>query len=243
MFIFLMMLNLILLFVGIFVFRDYSLYFIIPGFIMVLWAQLNIQMTFGRWRQVPTSISGFEMATQILEENGIDDVAVEHIPGELTDHYDPRSKILRLSDATYSSNSVAAVAVAAHEVGHAIQHHKAYTPLVARNNFAPVAGFASSIWSWLILAGFFFRTPYLLEIGVICYGVFFLFAVITLPVEFDASNRAMLALKHDGSLDTVELQGARSVLNAAAMTYVAGAIMTLLQLLRLLYILNGRSND
>ncbi|MGL4676290.1 MAG: zinc metallopeptidase [Brevinema sp.] len=243
MFIFLMMINLILLFVGIFVFRDYTLYFIVPGFIMVLWAQLNIKMTFGRWSQVPTSFTGFDMARQILEENGIDDVTIEHVPGDLTDHYDPSSKILRLSDATYDSNSVAAVAVAAHEVGHAIQHHRSYTPLVARNNFFPVAHFASTIWSWLIFAGFFFNMPYLLEIGVICYGVFFLFAVITLPVEFDASNRAMLALKDDGSLDTVELQGAQSVLNAAAMTYVAGAIMTLLQLLRLLYILNGRNRD
>ncbi len=240
MFTFIMMLNLALLLVGVFVFKDYSLYFIIPGFVMVLWAQLNIKMTFARWSQVPTSTSGVEMAQQILDENGIDDVSIEHVHGELSDHYDPRYKVLRLSDSTYNETSVAAVAVAAHEVGHAIQHHKMYTPLVARNNFAPVAQFASQAWSWLIFAGFFFGFPYLLEIGVICYGVFFLFAVITLPVEFDASKRAMVSLEETGALDPSELQGARKTLDAAAMTYVAGAVMTLLQLLRLLYILNNR---
>lgn len=240
MFIFLMTINLILLFVGIFIFKDYTLYFIVPGFIMVLWAQLNIKMTFGRWSQVKTHSSGVEMAQHILDNNEIHDVSIEHVPGDLTDHYDPSSKILRLSDATYNNDSVAAVAVAAHEVGHAIQHHKAYSPLIARNNFAPIASFASNIWSWLILAGFFFSIPNLLHIGVICYGIFFLFAVITLPVEFDASNRAIAALEQEGSLDASELVGARKVLNAAAMTYVAGAVMTLLQLLRLLYILNNR---
>ncbi len=242
MFMFLMMLNLVFLAVGIFIFKDYTLYFIIPGFIMVLWAQLNIQWTFNHWKKVSTSLTGVAMAKLILDENGIDDVSIEHVAGDLTDHYDPRSKILRLSDATYNSNSVAAVAVAAHEVGHAIQHHKLYTPLIARNNFAPVAQFASTIWSVLIFAGFFLRLPYLLEIGVICYGVFFVFAVVTLPVEFDASSRALKALEYDGSLDSQELMGARKVLNAAAMTYVAGAVMTLLQLVRLLYILNGRDD-
>lgn len=240
MFIFLMALNLILLFVGIVFFQDYSLYFIVPGFIMVLWAQMNIKMTFNRWSQVHTSSSGVEMAQHILDDNEIHRVTIEHVAGDLTDHYDPTSKILRLSDATYNNNSVAAVAVAAHEVGHAIQHKKAYAPLIARNNFAPIAGIASSVWSWLILAGFFFSIPNLLHIGVLCYGIFFLFAVITLPVEFDASNRAMVALEQEGSLSPSELAGARKVLNAAAMTYVAGAVMTLLQLIRLLYILNSR---
>lgn len=235
-----MTINLILLFVGIFVFQDYTLYFIIPGFIMVVWAQINIKMTFNRWSKIHTSSSGIEIAQQILDENNINDVAIEHVPGDLTDHYDPSSKILRLSDSTYNDNSVAAVAVAAHEVGHAIQHHKSYSPLIARNNFAPIAGFASNIWSWLIFAGFFFSIPGLLHIGVICYGVFFLFAVITLPVEFDASKRAMVALENEGTLNSSELKGARKVLNAAAMTYVAGAVMTLLQLVRLLYILNNR---
>ncbi len=242
MFLFLMLLNLILLAVGIFIFKDYTLYFIIPGFIMVLWAQLNIQWTFNRWKQVETDFTGEEMAKTILDENGIEDVSIEHVAGDLTDHYDPSSKILRLSDATYSSNSVAAVAVAAHEVGHAIQHNRLYTPLIARNNFAPVAQFASTIWGVLIFAGFFLRLPFLLEIGVVCYGVFFIFAVVTLPVEFDASKRAIVALEQDGSLNPEELDGARKVLNAAAMTYVAGAIMTLLQLVRLLVILNGRDD-
>ncbi len=240
MFIFIMMLNLVLLSVGIFVFRDSSLYFIIPGFVMILWAQINIKMTFAKWSNVPTSISGVDMARQILDENGIDDVSIEHVIGELTDHYDPRSKVLRLSDSILDETSVAALAVAAHEVGHAIQHHKMYTPLVARNNFAPVAQFASQAWTWLIFAGFFFGFPYLLEIGVICYGVFFLFAVITLPVEFDASKRAMVALEDSGVLDAEELKGAKKTLDAAAMTYVASAVMSLLQLIRLLYILNNR---
>ncbi len=240
MFTFVMFINLVLLFVGVFVFKDESLYFIIPGFIMVMWAQMNIKMTFAKWSAVPTSTSGVEMAQQILDENGIDDVSIEPVRGELTDHYDPRSKVLRLSNSTYNQTSVAAVAVAAHEVGHAIQHHKMYTPLVARNNFAPVAQFASQIWVWLIFAGFFFGFPYLLEIGVICYGIFFMFAVITLPVEFDASKRAMVSLEETGILDEEELKGAKKTLDAAAMTYVAGAVMSLLQLIRLLYILNNR---
>ncbi len=235
-----MTINLILLFIGIFVFRDESLYFIVPGFIMVFWAQLNIKSTFAKWSQVPTDVTGAEMAHRILDENGITDVRVEHVGGELTDHYDPRSKVLRLSDSTYSSNSVAAVAVAAHEVGHAIQHDTAYTPLVARNNFAPIAQLASNAWIWMIFAGIFFGFPYLIHFGVVVYGVFFMFAVITLPVEFDASNRAVASLEADGSLTAEELGGARKVLNAAAMTYVAGAVMSLLQLLRLLSILNRR---
>lgn len=240
MFMFLMLLNLVFLAVGIFIFRDYTLFLIIPGFIMVLWAQLNIQRTFNRWKQVGTNFTGLQMAKLILEENGIDDVSIEHVAGELTDHYDPSSKILRLSDSTYDSNSVAAVAIAAHEVGHAIQHNRLYTPLIARNNFAPIAQFASKTWVFVLFAGYFFGLPYLLEIGIICYGVFFLFSVVTLPVEFDASKRAVVALEQEGSLSPEELDGSRKVLNAAAMTYVAGAVMSLLQLLRLLLIFNNR---
>lgn len=237
------MLNLVFLFVGIFIFKDYTLYLIIPGFIMVLWAQLNIQWTFNRWSQVPCSLTGRDIAEQILADNGIDNVEIEYVQGNMTDHYDPRTKTLRLSDSTYDQSTVAAVAIAAHEVGHAIQDNTSYAPLVARNAFAPVASFASNIWSWLILAGFFFGFPFLLEIGVFVYGIFFLFAVITLPVEFDASARAITSLDQDGTLTMEELNGAKKVLNAAAMTYVAGAIMTLLQLLRLLLILNNRNGD
>ncbi len=240
MFMFMMLLNLVLLALGIFVFKDYTLFLIIPGFIMVLWAQLNIQWTYNRWGKVETSFTGLQMAQLILDENGIDDVSIEHVAGELTDHYDPSSKILRLSDSTYDSNSVAAVAIAAHEVGHAIQHHTQYSPLIARNNFAPIAQFASTAWGFVFFAGLFFGLPFLLEIGIICFGVFFLFSVITLPVEFDASKRAVVALEQDGSLNPEELDGSRKVLNAAAMTYVAGAIMSLLQLLRLLLIFNNR---
>ena len=245
MFMFMMLLNLVFLAVGIFVFKDYTLFLLIPGMIMVAWAQLNIQSTFNRWKQVGTNFTGLQMAQLILDENGIDDVSIEHVAGELTDHYDPSSKILRLSDSTYDSNSVAAVAIAAHEVGHAIQHHTNYSPLVARNNFAPVAQFASKAWIFVIFAGYFFGLStsmgdLFLQIGIVCYGVFFLFAVVTLPVEFDASKRAVVALEQDGSLNPEELDGSRKVLNAAAMTYVAGAIMSLLQLLRLLLIFNNR---
>ena len=240
MFMFLMLLNLIFLAVGIFFFKDYTLFLLIPGMIMVFWAQLNIQWTFNRWKQVDTNFTGLQMAQLILDENGIDDVSIEHVAGELTDHYDPSSKILRLSDSTYDSNSVAAVAIAAHEVGHAIQHNTNYSPLIARNNFAPIAQFASKAWIFVIFAGYFLGLPYLLEIGIICYGVFFLFSVITLPVEFDASKRAVVALEQDGSLNPEELNGSRKVLNAAAMTYVASAVMSLLQLLRLLLIFNNR---
>lgn len=241
MFMILMLINCIFLFVGLFVFKDYTLYLIIPGFLMVLWAQLNIKMTFSKWSDVHTEMTGREVAEAILAENGIEDVPVEHIQGELNDHYDPRTKIVRLSESTYNDTSVAAIAVAAHEVGHAIQHHNSYFPLTLRNIIAPVVGLMSNTWGILILAGFFFGFPYLIQIGIIFYAAFFLFAVITLPVEFDASRRAITTLEQDGHLTPEELPGAKKVLNAAAMTYVAGALMTLLQLIRL--ILMFRNED
>jgi len=236
MFMILMLLNCVFLFVGIFIFKDHTLYLIIPGFIMVLWAQFNINSTFNKWREVPTGMTGKEIAEAILAENGIEDVMVEHVEGTLSDHYDPRSKIIRLSESTYNDTSVAAIAVAAHEVGHAIQHHNSYAPLIIRNTIAPVVGLMSNSWGFLILAGFFFSFPYLIQIGIVFYSAFFLFSVVTLPVEFDASKRAITTLEKDGHLTPEELPGAKKVLNAAALTYVAGALMTLLQLIRLILI-------
>ncbi|MGL4562034.1 MAG: zinc metallopeptidase [Brevinema sp.] len=231
----------LLLFAGIFFGFDRTLILIVPGFLLVLYAHFKVQSTFKKWSEVSSSSTGAEIARQILDDNGIHNVPVECIPGQLTDHYDPRTRVVRLSESTYYSNSIAAIAVAAHEVGHAVQHAQSYAPLMLRNAVAPVVGIMSNAWSFLVIAGIFFSIPYLLNIGVIFFAAFFLFSAITLPVEFDASKRALTTLEMDGHLDpTYELPGAKKVLDAAAMTYVAGALMALLQLIRLLLILNNR---
>ncbi|MGL4388844.1 MAG: zinc metallopeptidase [Brevinema sp.] len=229
------------LFAGIFFGLDNTLIIIVPGFLMVVYAHFKVQAAFKKWSEVSASSTGAQVARSILSDNGITNVPVECIQGSLNDHYDPGSRVIRLSETTYHSNSIAAIAIAAHEVGHAIQHHKSYAPLMLRNSFAPIVGIMSNTWSILVIAGIFFSIPYLLHIGVIFFGAFFLFSAITLPVEFDASKRALTTLEMDGYLDpTYELPGAKKVLDAAAMTYVAGALMALLQLIRLLMILNNR---
>ncbi|MGL4394325.1 MAG: zinc metallopeptidase [Brevinema sp.] len=237
---FFMIIYALILFAGIFLGLDDTLILIVPGFLMVLFAQIQVQSAFKKWSQVSASHTGAEVARNILADNGIN-IPVECIGGSLTDHYDPRTRVIRLSEETYYGNSIASIAVAAHEVGHAIQHDRAYAPLMLRNSFAPIVGFMSNTWSFLVIAGIFFSIPNLLQVGVIFFAAFFLFSAITLPVEFDASKRALATLEMDGYLDpTYELPGARKVLNAAAMTYVASALMALLQLLRLLMILNNR---
>lgn len=219
-----------------FMFFDPTQIIILPGILLAMWAQFKTQSTFQVWAQVPTGTSAKKVAQDILTQYGIDDVRVEYTPGMLSDHYDPRDKVLRLSDATYDSDSVAAIAVAAHEAGHAIQHNRAYMPLMLRNAIAPAVGFASNTWIFIVLLGFLTRSVNLIHVGIWVFGAVLAFSVITLPVEFDASGRALKILNNNGTLQEEELQGARKVLTAAAMTYIAGALVALLQLLRLIFL-------
>lgn len=214
---------------------------IIPAFLFTLWAQSRVNGTFNKWSQYGTriGISGAETARRILQSAGIYDVAVERVPGHLTDHYDPRTKTLRLSEATYDSRSVAALGVAAHEVGHAIQHDVGYLPLGMRSTLYPVASIGSGAGPWLAILGLFFRAPLMVDLGIILFSLAVLFYLITLPVEFNASSRALAALEGDGYLSADEMGGARSVLNAAALTYVGAAAVAISQLVRLLMLRNA----
>lgn len=190
-------------------------------------------------------MTGAQAAERILHAAGIYDVTVQHISGNLTDHYDPRNKTLSLSDSVYGSASVAAVGVAAHECGHAIQHQQSYAPLTIRSAIVPAANFGSFI-SWpLIVIGFFITSStgsLLINIGILCFSLTVLFQIVTLPVEFNASNRAVRILGETGILGEEELRGTRKVLGAAALTYVAGAASAILQLVRLLILSGGRDD-
>ena len=192
-----------------------------------------------------SGMTGAQAAEHILHTAGIYDVSVQHISGNLTDHYDPRNKVLRLSDSTYGSSSVAAVGVAAHECGHAIQHQKDYAPLSIRSAIVPLANFGSFLAWPLIVIGLFITSStgsLLINIGILCFSLAVLFQLVTLPVEFNASSRAVRILGETGILAQEELKGTKKVLKAAALTYVAGAAASILQLLRLV-LLAGRRND
>ena len=191
-------------------------------------------------------MTGREAAEQMLQRNGIYDVQVVHIPGQLTDHYDPRNKTLALSDPVYNARSVAAIGVAAHECGHAIQHQKAYVPLRMRAALVPAANFGSAICWPLIIFGFFITSNtgyYLIMLGILLFSLSVLFQLVTLPVEFDASHRALVFLRDSEMLNPAELKDTRKVLSAAALTYVASAAAMILQLLRLILISGGRRRE
>lgn len=206
-------------------------------FIVTLGATLLIQMylrnTYSRWQQQPAAsgLSGAETARTILRANGLDHVAVEEVPGQLTDHYDPTKQVVRLSSVNYRTASVAAHAVAAHEVGHAIQHARAYGPLKVRSALVPVANIGARFAPWIIVAGAVMGAMGLIQLGVILFGAAVLFQVVTLPVEFDASRRAGQQLEQLGIATTGEIAGTKQVLNAAALTYVAAAASSVLYLL------------
>ncbi len=214
-------------------------------FIVTLAATLLVQMylrnTYSRWQAQPAAsgLSGAETARTILRANGLDEVRVEEVPGQLTDHYDPTKKVVRLSTNNYRTSSVAAHAVAAHEVGHAIQHAKAYAPLKIRSALVPVANLGARFAPWLIIAGAVIGAMGLLQIGVILFGAAVLFQVVTLPVEYDASRRAHQQLEALGIATTGEVAGTKQVLNAAALTYVAAAATSVLYLLYYLSMIMG----
>ena len=220
---------------------------VVIGALLSLMASAKVKSSFARYSNVRSmsGMTGREAAERILRNSGIYDVQVQHIYGNLTDHYDPRNKVLSLSDSVYNSNSVAAIGVAAHECGHAIQHAKGYAPLSIRGALVPVANFGSTI-SWpLILMGLLIRSNasmLFINLGILAFSFAVLFQIVTLPVEFNASRRAVRILGDTGMLGPDELRGTRKVLSAAALTYVAGAAAGILQLLRLL-IIGGRRND
>ena len=224
---------------------DPTYIFVLVGLIICLAASAKMRSTFSKYSRVRNhwGMTGREAAEQVLHRAGIYDVRVEHISGNLTDHYDPRSKVLRLSDATYNSTSVAAVGVAAHECGHAVQHATGYVPLKLRSSLVPAANFGSSIAWPLILIGLLINgqsSALFLNLGILAFSLAVLFQIVTLPVEFNASSRALHLLSGNGMLYEDEVRSVRKVLTAAALTYVAGAASAILQLLRIIVLLNSR---
>jgi Zn-dependent membrane protease YugP len=216
---------------------------IFAAFGLSMWASLHVKNTFRRWSQVPiqTRMTGSEAARRMLDSNGLYDVPVEAIAGQLTDHYDPTARAVRLSESVYGDNSIAAVSVACHEVGHAIQHSSHYPALVMRHRMFPLVNFTSGISPYLIIAGFLLALNNLILIGIIFFSAAVAFQLVTLPVEFNASARARKQMVTHGFINEEESAGAGKVLNAAALTYVAAALVSLLQLLKFVMIfLNNR---
>lgn len=231
-----------------FMFYDPTYILVLIGVILSLIASARVKSTFSKYSQMRNSrgMTGAEAAEQVLHGAGIYDVRIEHVSGNLTDHYDPRSKVLRLSDTVYGQTSVAAVGVAAHECGHAIQHAKGYGPLKFRNTLVPVANFGAKIAWPLILIGLLINSEsswFIMQAGIIAFSLAVLFQLVTLPVEFNASNRAVRVLADRGMMFGEEIVAAKKVLNAAALTYVAGAAASILQLLRLIILTGGRRRN
>jgi len=227
-------------------FYDSTMIFLIPAILLSMYAQFKISSAFSRYSEVRalSGLTGAQTARAILAANGLYDVRVEAVPGRLTDHYDPRTRTVRLSESVYGSNSLAAIAVAAHETGHALQHANGYVPLQLRAAFVPAANFGSQLGPILILLGLFMPTyNFLLDLGILAFSLAVLFQIITLPVEFNASGRALTMLKEERLLGQAEVSGARSVLSAAALTYVAAALVAVLQLVRFLIIAQGRRDE
>ena len=221
------------------------LLFMLPGLALALWAQAKTRGAYQKYSEVRNmqSISGAQVARTILDSNGLQNVAIEETPGELSDHYDPTTKVLRLSPGVARVPSVAAMGIAAHEVGHAIQDAAGYGPMRVRAGIVPLAQFGSQIGFYVILAGLLMNITGLAWAGVVLFGFGVLFALVTLPVEFDASTRAMAALQSNGLVTVQEYEGAREVLNAAAWTYVAGFVSSLLTLLYFVLRVGGSSRS
>ena len=219
---------------------DWTYILVLVGAILSLLASAKVNSTFNKYKRIrsTTGMTGAEAAERILHQNGIYDVGIEHISGNLTDHYDPRSKMLRLSDATYSSTSVAAIGVAAHECGHALQHKEEYGPLKLRTAIVPAANIGSRLGIPIIILGVILGSnPLLINIGIWVFSLAVLFQIVTLPVEFNASSRALEMVEQYGILGNEEVGHTKKVLSAAAMTYVAAAAASILQLLRLVLLL------
>ncbi|HET9000428.1 MAG TPA: zinc metallopeptidase [bacterium] len=217
-------------------FWDPTMIIVIPALLLALYAQLRVQSTYAQYSQVPIGnrLTGAQVAQEILRRNGLSGVEIERTEGVLSDHYDPRDRTLSLSSDVYDGISVAAAGVAAHETGHAIQHARGYAPLALRSAMVPTVQFGSWLAWPIFILGFLFHSGTMIQLGILVFTAFVAFTVVTLPVEFDASARAMRALREEGLVTADELQGVRAVLTAAALTYVAAAAMAILQLLRML---------
>lgn len=222
----------------------YTFILLIPPLLLALYAQQKVRSTYKHFstKLASSRISASQAAQQILNSSGVRDVKIEKAAGKLTDHYHPRKKALRLSQGVYGSSSLAALGIAAHEAGHAIQHHSGYAPLHIRNGIYPIANFGSSLAFPLFFVGFFFRQgpSILMDIGILLFSGAVVFSVLTLPVEFNASRRALAQLRDGGYLKEDELSGARKVLSAAALTYVAATAMAAMQLLQLILLRGSR---
>lgn len=221
---------------------------VVIGAVICMIASARVKGTFNKYSQLRSmsGMNGAQVAQRVLQAAGIYDVQVRHVSGSLTDHYDPRTKTVNLSDPVYNATSVAALGVAAHECGHAIQHAKSYAPLSIRSALVPIANFGSMLAWPVILIGLLFNTRssgLIIDIGILLFSAAVLFQLVTLPVEFDASRRALVMLRTQGILADDELRYTRRVLKSAALTYVASAAAAILQLLRIILITNGRRQD
>jgi len=221
------------------------LIFVLPAAILAMWASANVNSTYKKYSKVRASCgwTGFDAARRILDANGLYNVTIERVAGNLTDHYDPKANVIRLSDAVYANNSAAAIGVAAHEAGHAVQHAVGYGPIKLRMALIPVCNIGSNLAMPLVFLGIIMGSYYLANIGIIAFGLAALFQLVTLPVEFNASGRALKALEGTGYMSDEDLKSSKKVLTAAALTYVAALAVALANLLRLYVLVNGRRRD
>lgn len=230
-----------------FIFEPYYFLFIMPAVLLGLWAQMRVRSTYHSAQKKPAPLSGAAAARHILDSAGLDVVAIEQVPGQLSDHYDPRSKVLRLSPDVYHGRTLAAVGIAAHEAGHAIQDAKDYAPLAIRNAAVPLAGFGSGAGMWLLMLGAIFSGStlgqFMLLAGIVLFGAVVFFQVVNLPVEFNASTRAKAQLVELGIVPSDEMRYVNKVLNAAALTYVAATLQAVLTLLYFVLRYAGGSRD
>lgn len=225
-----------------FYYYDPTYILVLIGAVLSLWASAKVKSTYNKYSRIYSysGLTGAQAAAQILRQAGIYDVRIEHVSGNLTDHYDPKARVLRLSDSVYGSNSVAAIGVAAHECGHAIQDQEDYVPLRFRSAFVPVANLGTQVAFPILLLGVFLGSShFLIQVGLLCFFFGVLFQLITLPVEFNASGRAVRILRETGMMSDDELSKTKKVLSAAAMTYVAAAAASILSMLRLIILFGG----
>jgi len=220
-------------------------FLILIAFAVSIWAQFRVKGTFNRWSEVRTlkGLTGYEAARRMLDSNGLHDVPIEPIPGRLTDHYDPIHRVVRLSEPVYYENSISAVSVACHEVGHAIQHSVSYPMLVLRHRMFPLVRITSGIAPFLLIAGFLFASMNLIGLGIIFFSAVVAFQLVTLPVEFNASSRARDLMIAEGFITNDEERGVAKVLNAAALTYVAAALISLLELVKYIMIFTSNRDE
>lgn len=222
----------------------YYFILVIPALLVSLWAQLRVKTTYSKMSRVMNSrgMTGAEAAQNVLRFYGITDVRLEQVSGTLTDHYDPKEKVIRLSQGVFGATTIAAVGIACHEAGHAAQHAQAYKPIAVRNALVPVANIGSASGLWIALLGLAMNWTIVIQIGIILYAFVALFQLVTLPVEFNASSRALKVIDETGMLQGEEYKGAKKVLSAAAMTYVAALLVSIMSLLRVILRARGRGS-